>query len=44
MSDIVPFPSPNRPEESLDELVFRTHELSQDSANVFWTILMCNYG
>jgi len=36
MSDIVPFPTPNRPEESLEELVLRTHKLSQDSGNIFW--------
>lgn len=36
MSEVLAFPQPKLPPESLDDLVKRTHELAKNSENVFW--------
>jgi len=36
VSKIESFPQPKDPQESLDALVAKAHELAKDSGNVFW--------
>ena len=38
MGEILQFPAPRTPPESLEKLVKKVHELSQDSRNVSWDI------
>lgn len=36
MGEVLAFPQPKNPPESLEELVKRTHELAKNSENVSW--------
>ena len=36
MGKVEPFPQPKNLQETLEELVEKTHELAKDSGNVYW--------